>query len=446
MKRKQDYKKDKTEEEILKEIRDRVIEEDESLKQKKEDLAAEKMNLEVLKEMTDLPVSKIEEIAAEVRRNYQKVSVKKKRKKKDKKKISKNFIFMMVFFIAGAGIMGYITFNIIQSEIERQSRKNYRKLVQKYSEVIEAVNSENLELLEYLITKGAPVDVQGYTNDTALMIAVKTGNTGIINFLLDSGADVTMKNNSGKTALDLADEGSSPAVQRIIGQAFAQAAPEDSAIRTLWHQGYSYSETSFIHCVREKNLTALSLYVQADDGIYANNWDDLGIKEAAQLGFPDVLSLLLDKGKDIDSLTVNSALLRASKAGMINTIEVLLTHDADINFHLEGNYSYSEETYTPLMKALLANNDAVAFLLEEGADPDQMGGHPAITPLMVPLVYGRHMTLNWKHVEHISLLIRYGADVNKKDADKRTALSHARYVYGKIGNEIERVLIEAGAE
>jgi ankyrin repeat protein len=431
---------------ILDEIRNRVFEESETNKIEQERQENEKINLEILQEMTHLPMKRVKEIAREVKSKYRGKKKQRKKKRKGRHTFPAGKILLSLFFVIAAGLLTIFVINGVQGYRKKRAIETYQELVMKYGELLTATAGGNLDMVKYLIENGAPVDVDGYKNDTALMIAVKKQYVDIINFLLEAGADVTKKEKNGKTALDYADEGSNRAIQRIIGSAFAEAVPRESPIRTLWKQGHSYSQTTFLACVKEKNTAALELFIQADEGAYSNDWDLRGVKEAAKNGDRDVLALLLDKGKNIDAHTINLALLWATKAGKTNSIDVLLKHDADINFHLTAYPAYSDDNYTPLMKALLANNDAVAYLLEQGADPNQMGGHPEITPLMVSLVYGRHMTLNRKHVEHIKLLITYGADVNKKSADNRTALSHARSIYGNIGKEIIKALEDAGAE
>jgi hypothetical protein len=85
-------RKHDTEEQILDEIRERVIEESENLKAEKEKLTNENVNLEALEEMTDLPMSRIQEISDEVKAGHN------NKKDKARERIGKKF--GVIIFIA----------------------------------------------------------------------------------------------------------------------------------------------------------------------------------------------------------------------------------------------------------------------------------------------------------------------------------------------------------
>ena len=63
----------------------------------------------------------------------------------------------------------------------------------------------NLEITTHLIAKGAAVNTQNRTGETALMYAAWRGYTDIVAFLLENRANITLKNGHGETALTLAE-------------------------------------------------------------------------------------------------------------------------------------------------------------------------------------------------------------------------------------------------
>ena len=63
----------------------------------------------------------------------------------------------------------------------------------------------NLELTRRLIEKGARINTQNRTGETALMYAAWRGHSKIVQLLLEHRADVTLKNQQGDTALGLAE-------------------------------------------------------------------------------------------------------------------------------------------------------------------------------------------------------------------------------------------------
>ncbi len=63
----------------------------------------------------------------------------------------------------------------------------------------------NLEITKHFIEKGAAVNTQNRTGETALMYAAWRGYTDIVALLLENRADATLKNGHGETALTLAE-------------------------------------------------------------------------------------------------------------------------------------------------------------------------------------------------------------------------------------------------
>ncbi|MXZ01832.1 hypothetical protein F4Y93_14760 [Candidatus Poribacteria bacterium] len=65
--------------------------------------------------------------------------------------------------------------------------------------------TRNLEITKHFIAKGAAVNTQNRTGETALMYAAWRGYTDIVALLLENRADVNLKNGHGETALTLAE-------------------------------------------------------------------------------------------------------------------------------------------------------------------------------------------------------------------------------------------------
>lgn len=63
----------------------------------------------------------------------------------------------------------------------------------------------NLEIVKRLLTKGAVVNTQNRTGETALMYAAWRGYSEIVKLLLEHRADASLKNRQGDTALTLAE-------------------------------------------------------------------------------------------------------------------------------------------------------------------------------------------------------------------------------------------------
>ena len=72
------------------------------------------------------------------------------------------------------------------------------------SELIDAVEENNIYRVRLLLEHGAEVDIQDNDGGTALILASGNGNINIVKLLLVTGADPNFKNIVGDTALDMA--------------------------------------------------------------------------------------------------------------------------------------------------------------------------------------------------------------------------------------------------
>jgi ankyrin repeat protein len=99
-----------------------------------------------------------------------------------------------------------------------------------FTPLMQACEMENIEIVKYLLGRGAKINEPGFEGNTALHIAVdisidgtiqgvgEPGDepVGIIEFLLSQGADISIKNVHGKTALDWAVEYNSKNVISVL--------------------------------------------------------------------------------------------------------------------------------------------------------------------------------------------------------------------------------------
>jgi ankyrin repeat protein len=431
-----------TEAQILDEIRRRVIEESQNSKQEKERIIEEKITLEALQEITDLAPNRIQSIAESVREEFAELDGQRKKKQA---KIGKIILITLAVVVPvgfaswgiGAAVVKSIKLSMAREENQRKS-----DLSIKYWELIKSAEAGNLELVQYLVKQGTPVHMDWWEYNTPLMGAVLEGHTQVIEWLLANGADVTYKDKDGKRASDLAEAGTFIAVRQIIGNAMAEAAPEDGPVRTLWKRKLAYTKNTFLAQIRNNKPDAVSLFLQADNGRFAHDWEYEGIQEAAKLGNVSMLTLLLADRPDIQVDFINEALLAAASAGQLKAMDFLLAQGADINFRKEYVYSFR----TPLIVALEEKNTAAEYLLQKGADPDKPEGDDLMPPITVPIYNGDWARITKTEVEQVKLLIRYGADVNQKDEDGISPIEWAMSSRYDSAKEIVKILQAAGAE
>ncbi len=147
--------------------------------------------------------------------------------------------------------------------------------------------------------------------------------------------------------------------------------------------GFGFEEIDFINAVKEKNFKAVKLFIQGGKNINSiDRHGASGVFYAAQTESPDMLKYLIGAGA-----------------------EILITDNSK---------------RTPLHYAAAANNyKAVLFLLQKGANPEWKDNFERDV-LSTYLKNGKE-----ENLKIVEVLIEAGADVNSRDADRRTPLIYA---------------------
>ncbi len=144
------------------------------------------------------------------------------------RKIDKSIFDLFVKKGADLEVMDFYTDTplISASELEYSRNENAKLLVgaganiqagNKFGKtpLMNAVFSQNLELIQFFLNSGAPVDQQDKSGNSALIAMINVGagvdsdkrKPQIIKILLDSGANINLTNNEGNTALHEATVG-----------------------------------------------------------------------------------------------------------------------------------------------------------------------------------------------------------------------------------------------
>jgi len=98
--------------------------------------------------------------------------------------------------------------NIIASQMESND----------FNILMYASKQGNLNLIHFLLSKGADINIQGKNGWTALMFAVNENHKNITKFLLKNNADTDLQNNNGNTALIIAKEKGYEEIVKILSQ------------------------------------------------------------------------------------------------------------------------------------------------------------------------------------------------------------------------------------
>lgn len=106
-----------------------------------------------------------------------------------------------------------------------------------------------------------------------------------------------------------------------------------------------------------------------------------------------------------------TALMAAAQNGNDNLIKLLLKSGADVN--VKNNHGRSA-----LMLADYSSTETIKVLLENKADVDSRNKYGATTLMLVASSYDNYF-------EVVKLLIKYGANINAKDNEGKTAITYA---------------------
>ncbi|WP_047246016.1 ankyrin repeat domain-containing protein [Maribacter thermophilus] len=367
-----------------------------------------------------------------------------------------------------------------------------------------AANTSNLEILKYLVQKGAKVNIEDSHGYSVANFAAVTGqlNTEMYDFLLANGADLkTEKNHDGANALLLA----------------ASFAKDFEIIDYFVEKGLSinsidiYENGIFNYAVKGGNIPVLKKLVEK--GLPYNTIDKKGsnamllasqgtrrtqntlevYKYLKELGIPvniadkegkTPLHYISGRNKDIDTYRFfiengvdvkkqdasgTTPFMNAARTNDLEVVKYLFNYVEDINAHDKNGRS-------ALAMAVDKNKvEVIDFLLEKGADintTDKKGNNLAFYLLgnynaKNPEIFESKLNLLQKHgldltktqnngntllhlaakennLELLKRLEEFDIDINKKNNDGNTVL-HIAAMTSK-NDDILRYLIKIGAD
>ncbi len=378
-------------------------------------------------------------------------------------------------FLANDDLVRYL---VDQPDLERDPEALYIAVVKQKFEFVQLLVEYGWDVSPKNLRQGPP----------CLITAARLNNLNIVNYLLAKGADPDQTDQVGNTALTMAAErGFSQIVKRLLDYTTDQ-----NAILLAAHGAIKYSHFEivqllltasqnsphFTHIKYEMYRYGFTSYYD-DVILYIHNPDDPPLIQAVYRGDLKEVKRLLKEGADLNQLSQQglAPLHVAIQLHHQAIFDTLIQSHADINLVAKTSYLaplfiavkvQNRHAYRKLMElgaldlptgshhtalfAAVYNNDikAVQELLERGSNPYQYASN-----LYRTLVYA---AARYRHIEMLKFLISYGLHPDDIGGDPGelyllryqeqpevpgTALSVA---VNNCDQEMIEILLEAGAD
>jgi ankyrin repeat protein len=306
-----------------------------------------------------------------------------------------------------------------------------------YTPLLFAAKMGDIETAELLLEKGADVNSASQTDGSPLLIAASQGHEDLAVYLLEQGADPNAVDGNGMTALHYA-------LRDGIKVLHGRHIDDKTMVCNFANENFLCKPFEVLNEEQREYMKVPNAEVYIVEPHSGNRYSYKGDKLMPGHNMHKLIGALLERGAD------PNAKMKQPPASL----------------RLDVNPWFSIENATPFFLAAASQDlDAVAVLLEEGANPlvktDLEEGlfikqvnFPAednmvvgnATSLMAAVGIGRRSDMTFdeeeKALEIVRILVSLGADVNDATESGWTALHAAAFVGA---NKIIRYLVEEGA-
>ena len=305
-----------------------------------------------------------------------------------------------------------------------QQISNDQLITEETQRVIDAVNSDNYERLDQLLTNGTKVnlDVILANGHTLLTESLKESRNNIANRLVLAGADINKKNDEGTTPLMMAaSRGNIDFMKNTLLRLKAEIDSQDNKGDTAVH-----------YAILGKQEVAADLLIENAAELRILNLDKKDSEALArEMGMTALLAKIIRIVDNQRGRPDQATVLAAVKSGNFTLVDEMLKVDPAI----VTEYAHLNLLFQAV--STLNGNIAsrmVETLLENKLHPDGLLGSSDV-PLIEAVKQGKDAL--------VTLLIKSKASVEKKDANAETAMIAA---VKKNNADMVKALDDAGAD
>ena len=281
--------------------------------------------------------------------------------------------------------------------------------------LLESVVNNNIDNVEYLLKKGANINIKNEAENTAVILALEKGYFDIVRLLLDSGADVNIRNNKGYSPLLLSIEKGYKDIVPLILDKHPTFGAQDKSGNSELMLALKNDQLDIVHQL-------------LDSGADVNITNDEGYSPlllSIEKGYKDIVPLILDKHPNLyyKNKSGETALTIAKEKGYND----IASRIKDISFQSLaeelGKFGGSKETL--VKECIELGSDIVPYLLDAlnsskgGGIPDALGAlgdKRAVEPLIEAFKNG-----SWSGYSSTSLVPSSATALGKIDDSRAVA-------------------------
>ncbi|XP_064004342.1 CARD- and ANK-domain containing inflammasome adapter protein-like [Pogoniulus pusillus] len=300
----------------------------------------------------------------------------------------------------------------------------------------------HLKILEYLISKGAKIDMKDKKGRTALHRAAEEGHGDAVKALLRCGAYMYSVDTKGKTPLHLAAQSGHSHILKMLLKEEARSyknqhnflhlvalKDESRLAKMLLRAGACVDgrdergQTALGYAVSQGSENTAKVLLEAGARVDSNI-----VQRAFNSNHPSIFKTLLEYSKDLSPAIMESSLFRAVQKNLHGAVAALIDRGTNIN-------ACNEMHYTPLLLACETGQaESAEVLIEKGAD------FAVTTPASDTAL---HLAVQAGAASIASLLLRKGMEINLVNQAEETPL-HIAALHNK--GALVGLLVNAGAK
>uniref|UniRef100_UPI00398E5A1E CARD- and ANK-domain containing inflammasome adapter protein n=1 Tax=Pristiophorus japonicus TaxID=55135 RepID=UPI00398E5A1E len=284
----------------------------------------------------------------------------------------------------------------------------------------------HVKIIEYLLNKGAKIEVRDNKGQSPLHRAAEKGHIGAAKMLLQAGAHIYALDTESRCPLQLAAQSNHFPIVKLM---LKEEARNDKKKKTFLHMAALRDEnklaqivlkygapvdtkdeknrTPLFHATSQGHLNTVKVLLEAGAKV------DVDLIDAIfNSNNPSLIQLILEHGSGISPTALVNALFEAVQKNLHRTVGILIEQGIDVN-------TRNGMQYTPLLLAAeLGHTETVNVLLNKGARLDER------TPNMNSAL---HLAVQTSSLSVTKLLIDQGMDANIIGFGNQTPLHIASF-------------------